>query len=312
LRSLPFPWAVTSGQLAHTSLMSRPPHPPLQLAHRVCSLENLGDPLQAYEAIGAETKDALLRLLPEEWSFDGKRVLDFGCGAGRTLRHFLPEAERGEFWGADIDGSSIEWLGSNLSPPLHTVRNEEDPPLGLEHGTFDLAWAVSVFTHLTDNSLPWLVELHRLLSPGGLLIATYMGRWNGEVVTHEPWDEDRVGMNVLRPTQGWDDGGPMVLMSDWWVREHWGRAFETLEVAPQVHGQTWVLMRKRDVEVTLEQLERPADDPREWRAVRHNLLQVERDRDRAIEEVRRHYEQSLSWRTTRPFRGASSFLRRHR
>jgi hypothetical protein len=68
-----------------------------------------------------------------------------------------------------------------------------------------------------------------------------MGRWNSEVFTGEAWDEDRIGMNVLRPDQPWDAGGPVVLMSDWWVRAHWGRAFEILDVAPNIHGQSWAL-----------------------------------------------------------------------
>jgi SAM-dependent methyltransferase len=285
------------------------PYPPLSLANRVCCLEGRGDPFEAYDRLGAETKAALIGMLPHEWSFVGKRVLDFGCGAGRTLRHFLAEANRGEFWGADIDAPSIAWLQQNLSPPVHALRNEAEPPLGLDEGTFDLAWALSVFTHLTESSIPWLLEMHRLLKPDGLLIATYMGRWNGEVFTHEPWDEDRTGMNVLRRDQRWDDGGPVVLMSDWWVRAHWGRAFEILEVAPEIHGQTWVLLQKRDVQITAEDLEKPAVDPREYLAVRHNLRQVERDREVALAELRRHYERSWSWRFTRPLREAARLAR---
>jgi hypothetical protein len=32
-------------------------------------------------------------------------------------------------------------------------------------------------------------------------------------------------MNVLYHQRDWEIGGPAVLMSEWWVREHWGRAF---------------------------------------------------------------------------------------
>lgn len=286
------------------------PVPPLQLANRVCSLEGRGDPMQAYDALGAEARAALLRLLPDEWSFRNKRALDFGCGAGRTLRHFLAEAADGEFWGSDIDEASIAWLKENLSPPLHVLQNRPDPPLGLEYGTFDLIWALSVFTHLTDNSLPWLLELHRLLAPGGYLIATYMGRFNGEVFTHEPWDEDQIGMNVLRPDQGWEAGGPMVLMSDWWVHEHWGRAFTIRATEPQMHGQTWVLLEKHDVELTVAGLQAPADDPREFAALRHNVRQVQRDRELSLAQLRQHYEGSLSWRVTAPLRRAAALVRR--
>jgi SAM-dependent methyltransferase len=283
-----------------------PPYPPLRLADRVLSLDGYGDPFAAYEALGADTKAELLALLPDDWSFAGRRVLDFGCGAGRTLRHFLGEAETAEIWGVDIDADSIAWLQSALCPPLHAARCAPAPPLELETGTVDLAWAISVFTHLTYTSLLWLLELHRILKPGGLLIATYMGRWNSDVIAGEPWDEDRIGMNVLRHTNAWEHGGPMVLMSDWWVREHWGRAFEIVSIAPEVHGQSWALLRRREVTLTVEDLERPADDPREHAALRHNLRQVQRE----LEGVRAEYEQSLSWRLTRPLREARRRVRR--
>lgn len=275
----------------------------------MCRLERQGDPRGQYDKLGAEARAAILRLLPKGWTFDQKRVLDFGCGAGRTVRHFLRDAAQAELWGSDIDGPSIAWLRQNLSPPLHVTQNGSEPPIGFEYGTFDLIWALSVFTHLTDNSLPWLLELHKLLKPGGLLIATYMGRWNGEVFTHEPWDDDQVGMTVLRHHQGWEEGGPMVLMSDWWVRAHWGRAFEIVEVLPQMHGQTWILMEKREVDVGVEELERPSDDPRELSALRYSLRQVERDRDVALAEVRRRYEDSPSWRITRPLRKIAKLAR---
>lgn len=113
--------------------------------------------------LGPESRGALLDLLPEDWSFEGKRVLDFGCGPGRTLRQFLVEAQSAELWGVDIDAASIESL-RDLCPPLHVMRCDVVPPLGLERGSFDLVWAISVFTHLADTSLPWLLELHRLLS----------------------------------------------------------------------------------------------------------------------------------------------------
>ena len=288
------------------------PHPPLELANRVCSLDGRVDPVRAYDELGAQTKAGILDLLPADWSFEDKRVLDFGCGAGRTLRHFLAEAEEAEVWGVDIDTASVAWLGRELCPPLHVQQAPASPPLGLEHGSFDLVWALSVFTHLTDSSLAWLLELHGLLRPGGLLIATYMGRWNSEVLAGEPWDEDRIGMNVLRHHERWDLGGPMVLMSDWWVREHWGRAFEIVEVEPNIHNQSWALLRRRDVDLNVADLQRPGDDPREIAALRHNIVQLQREAARPVEELRREYERSLSWRVTRPLRAAAARTRSRR
>lgn len=270
----------------------------------------------AWDAQGAETRRALLSLLPQGWSLEGKRVLDFGCGTGRTLRHFRGDAETTEFWGADVDAGYLAEM-QRLCPRVRAVRCESAPPLSVETGFFDLSWAISVFTHLTTEALSWLAELHRVLKPGGLLIATYMGRWNSEYVAGEPWDEDRVGMNVLQHTQGWERGGPSVLMSDWWVREHWGRAFDILAVEPSIHRMSWALLRRRDVEITPDALARPSSDPREYRALQHNLVQVQRELEVAqavcrhmVERARREYETSLSWRVTRPLRSARALARR--
>ncbi len=61
------------------------------------------------------------------------------------------------------------------------------------------------------------------------------------------------------------------------MRERWGRAFEILEVVPNVHNMSWALMRKRDLELSVGDLERPGNDPREYHALKHNLKLVQRE-----------------------------------
>ena len=117
--------------------------PPLALANRVGSLAEAEDPYAFYEQVGGETREQILRMLPAGYELEGRRLLDFGCGAGRTLRHFLDEANSAEIWGCDIDGESIEWLQHNLCPPLHVLRNEAAPGLPFEDGHFDVVWALS-------------------------------------------------------------------------------------------------------------------------------------------------------------------------
>ena len=113
---------------------------------------------ELWEELGPETRTAIVDLLPHGWSFEGKRVMDFGCGAGRTLQALPPEAQTAEIWGVDIDATSIDLLRETVCPPLHVMRSDYMPPLELESGSFDLIWSISVFTHLTDNSLPWLLR----------------------------------------------------------------------------------------------------------------------------------------------------------
>jgi SAM-dependent methyltransferase len=327
-------------------MTAEPPMPPLALAQRVGSLPHEAHALAAYDRIGDTSRGQILRMLPDDWDFAGTRVLDFGCGAGRTLRHFLDEAEAAEVWGCDIDEPSIAWVRDRLCPPLHASVSEPEPPLSWPDGHFDLIWAISVFTHLTESWSRWLAELHRLCADDGLLVITYMGARLSEELGAGPWDEDRVGMNVLYAWQDWELGGPFVFHSDWWARAHWGRAFEfvAVDTEPVVDGElskhSWALLRKRPVDLTPEDLERPEPgDPRELEAIRHNLRQVQAEAGRIADERRqlhrrvseldelvdrlnagidgwearvREYESSLSWRLTRPLRAARRLMRRRR
>src|ERR671930_1887008 len=222
--------------------MREVPLPPPELMHRVGRIEDEPDVAAAYEAIGRHCRERLERVLPDDWSWEGKRVLDFGCGAGRTLRHFLAEAERGEFHGCDINHASIAWLQEHLAPPLHVFENGELPPLPQPDGYFDLAFAFSVFTHLGDHWARWLLELHRVLKRRGFLFATFLNEPYWPVYGRGRWDEDRIGMNVIKKWNAWEEGGPIVFHSEWWIREHWGRAFDVVflernDPAEAPHGQ---------------------------------------------------------------------------
>jgi len=308
----------------------------LALADRVGKVSGAADrdeALAQYEELGRLIRRDLSDLLPSDWSFEGKRVLDFGCGAGRVLRHFLAEAQTAELYGCDIDAESIDWLERHLSPPLHVFTNRETPPLPQPEGHFDLIWATSVFTHITEEWSAWLLELHRLLKDDGLLIATFHGP--GAVwVADETWQEERIGMNVVRAGESWEVGGPTVFHSPWWIAEHWGRAFEIVSLqeaglaSPNSRswGQGMVLLRKKPVTPTREELERiRPDEPREIAALRHNIgqlqaeartlrhnlgqLQAEVRRSRHLGALAQMYETSLSWRVTRPVRRARAVFR---
>lgn len=240
------------------------------------------DAREAFQNEGARLRQVIQRSLPKGWRFDGKRVLDFGCGSGRVLRQYLGEAQRAEFWGCDIDGPSIAWLAENLSPPLHCFQNGREPPLRFEEGSLDLIWAMSVFTHI-ENWSPWLLEMHRVLRADGILIASFLGEGMWAPLVGEPYREDEVGMTVLRH---WLDAGADVLHSEWWLRAHWGRAFEVLSVEhpPRTAGgsvnvaHSYITLRKRPVAVTPAELEwRDPAEPRELAALDTNLRVLRRE-----------------------------------
>lgn len=149
------------------------------------------------------------RLVPAGWVWQG------ACPANN------------EFWGCDIHEESIDWLSENLAPMRGGVCGHE-PGVPLASGSVDLIWASSVFTHLTDHWSGWLLELHRLLGEGGILVAAFLGDAMAQPVFGEECDDDRIGMNVSAYDESFDAGGPNVLMSPWWIQAHWGRAFDIL------------------------------------------------------------------------------------
>jgi SAM-dependent methyltransferase len=103
------------------------------------------------------------------------RVLDFGCGCGRLLRH-LYFSKKPECSGTDYNERLIRWCADNLPFAKFTV-NRLEPPLPYRGGHFDLIYAQSVFTHLSEElQLKWLAEFHRILKTDGLLYVTTHGR----------------------------------------------------------------------------------------------------------------------------------------
>jgi SAM-dependent methyltransferase len=247
------------------------------------------DPVGVYEETGLAHRHLLESVLPDDWSWEGKRVLDFGCGSGRMLRRFVPEAESAEFWGCDLDRRSIEWLSANLAPPFKFFESAEEPGLPQEDGYFDLIYAFSVYTHFTDNWAGWLLEHHRVLADGGYLFVTFLGHGMLEHLTGEKWDEDRIGMNHLMHGNSWDSGGPIAINSEWWIRAHWGRLFEIVELLPVVqegapsHGI--ILARKKPVQLTVEEVVAlEPDEPREILALQHHVAQLAAESESLREE----------------------------
>jgi SAM-dependent methyltransferase len=291
------------------------PLPPKQLMRRVGWVVGDERPADVFADRGLEQWRLIKSLLGDGYDLRGRRALDFGCGVGRILRPALIEDPGCELWGCDIDQPSIDWLGAEC-PELSLRRNGAWPPLDVPSGHFDLIWAFSVFTHLTDAWSAWMLELHRLLKPGGILVATVFGPGHVNFVD-EPVSEEIIGMNVLYPYASWDTGGPLILHSRWWVEAHWGRAFEILDFrvgrqdgAPPLYGQSAVVMRRRDVALTVADLERPEpDESREWAAIRQDASAHRRELIRLRKELDIVYN-GHSWRLTAPLRALAERRRR--
>ncbi len=116
----------------------------------------------------------------------GDRVLDFGCGAGPQTRCLVGHARDGEVWGVDISAPHVNWCIHHLPAELRFATTTEAPHLPFEDRYFDLVFCGSVFSHIGEIAAAWVLELARVIRPGGRLYLTintkqsmyaYLERW---------------------------------------------------------------------------------------------------------------------------------------
>jgi len=99
-------------------------------------------------------------------------VLDYGCGWGRVIRFFLRDVNHNNLHGCDCYPEALE-LAKSQNRWCHFELIKPFPPTLFSSNTFDIIYLFSVFSHLAEDiHLELLREFHRLLRPGGLVIAT--------------------------------------------------------------------------------------------------------------------------------------------
>jgi SAM-dependent methyltransferase len=225
------------------------------------------------------------------------------------------------------------------------VAAAEAPPLPHPDASFGEIEARAAFTHLTDDWAEWLLEARRLLSDGGRLVAGLAPPEEFERLTGDAWDEDRLGMTVLSALDG--PGRRVVFHSEWWLRAHWGRAFEIVSIGGADARR--IVLTTGDGHPEPDGLRRPepGDERRELEAAHANAVylgdqldrsrrQLETQREDMHRELMRRsfasadaewarggpgspaalvaaeYEATTSWRMTKPLRALGALLRRGR
>jgi SAM-dependent methyltransferase len=207
------------------ALLPDVPDPRLQAAWNGVS----GAPLAAQGA-------AFYRRLCERYArhgtvaLDAARVLDFGCGWGRMTRMLARDVAPGRLFGCDPDPSILEVCRAN-GVPAQLARSEPLPERIPFDGPFDLAFAFSVFTHLSEPAHARSLDaLHAALAPRGILAVTvrppaYLAGAEG------PYAFVPHGAGASHPLNA--DGamtyGEAVVTLDY-VRERWADRFELLDV----------------------------------------------------------------------------------
>jgi SAM-dependent methyltransferase len=180
-------------------------------------------------------------------------VLDFGCGCGRVLRHFEGISKSVRFTGTDIDPESIAWNKSHLTMGAFEV-NDAMPPTRHAAGSFDLLYAISIFTHLDERfQFAWLDEIARVLKPGGLALLTIHGETGHAALAPEKrarMREKGFAFEIAETGRFKLDGLPDFYQTAYhteaYIRSHWNRGMRIIGFHPAAinHHQDAVVLER--------------------------------------------------------------------
>ena len=206
----------------------RPPElrlPPARLRHRV----SLTSSRSEYDATGERLARDILGVFEANRRRDEEypRWLDFGCGSGRIARHVARAPYVGRLSGVDVDAKAVSWL-ARAFPSGDFRAIDREPPTPLPASSFDVVYAVSVFSHFDEAATDaWLGEIARLLRDGGLFIASTLSpklTWTRPDLTEE--DHRRLQRDgfLFAPGSGaFNENG--AFSSRERLLERWGRLF---------------------------------------------------------------------------------------
>lgn len=192
-------------------------------------------------------------------------VLDFGCGWGRLTRYLARDVAPGHLFGCDPAQGILDRC-REFGVPARLARSDFLPTRLPFEETFDLIFAFSVFTHLSEEAHQRCLEaIRESLAPGGILVLTIRPPAYAEVnpelqaLLDEPPDRGLIGERYLfaphaavpahlRLAQTSEmHYGEAALTLDY-VRRHWTHLFELLDVQLSVEDPFQVFLVLRRIE----------------------------------------------------------------
>ena len=156
-------------------------------------------------------------------------ILDFGCGCGRIIRHWKQDSR---LCGSDYNPVLAGWCRENLPFAEFTVNGLASKLIYADE-TFDFIYAISVFTHLTEElGFFWMKELGRVLRPGGVMYLTFMGTTRAPHLRTELREQFEKGRLVVTGEEFSGGNRCAVYHPEKYVREILAKEFHVLDFIP--------------------------------------------------------------------------------
>jgi hypothetical protein len=140
---------------------------------------------------GAKSAEKLRRLLSEVCELSGRNIelLEFASGFGRVTRHLTAALPTCRTTACDIHPSAIQFLRERLG--ADAIVSESVPERLIPHRTFDVAFALSFFSHMPKQSFSrWIQTLSSFVRPSGFMIFTTHGITSLKTVPDWKFDAD--------------------------------------------------------------------------------------------------------------------------
>jgi len=123
---------------------------------------------------------------------DGAKILDYGCGFGRIARLMYRFTDPSNFYGVDPWDKSINLCKQARLPGNFAVSDYLPTTLPVGSTKFDLIYALSVFTHLSERALKTSMgTLRKYIAREGLLLITIrpVEIW-GHIIQYTPQERE--------------------------------------------------------------------------------------------------------------------------
>lgn len=151
-------------------------HPTVALPPDYLMYESFGLDYHRYWHGGHQSSEWVVALLSRHLPLAQARVLEWGCGPGRLIRHLPTLLPGATLFGTDYNPTTIAWCRAHL-PGIQFTLNQLPPPLPYAAASMDALYAVSIFTHLSAEAhRAWWAELVRVVRPGGVVLFTTHGQ----------------------------------------------------------------------------------------------------------------------------------------